>query len=106
MKHTRITIWAKLFEDTLYISGIYGIFICSGAVSSNTKRNTQFPSYISWLGALYESFMRLPWWLRGKESACQRRRLVQSLGQEDPLEKKMAAHSIILVWETPWTEDI
>ena len=26
---------------------------------------------------------------------------VQSLGQEDPLEKEMAAHSSILVWENP-----
>ena len=31
--------------------------------------------------------------------------LVQSLGQEDPLEKKMATHSSILAWEIPWTEE-
>ena len=30
---------------------------------------------------------------------------VQFLGQEDPLEKEMATHSSILVWEIPWTED-
>ena len=30
---------------------------------------------------------------------------VWSLGQEDPLEKEMTAHSSILVWETPWTEE-
>ena len=30
---------------------------------------------------------------------------VQSLGQEDPLEKKMASHSSILAWEIPWTEE-
>ena len=30
---------------------------------------------------------------------------VQSLGQEDPLEKRMATHSSILAWETPWTEE-
>ena len=30
---------------------------------------------------------------------------VQSLGQEDPLEKEMATHSSILAWEIPWTED-
>ena len=30
---------------------------------------------------------------------------VQSLGQEDPLEKGMAIHSSILAWEIPWTED-
>ena len=30
---------------------------------------------------------------------------VRSLGQKDPLEKGMATHSSILVWETPWTEE-
>ena len=30
---------------------------------------------------------------------------VQSLGQEDPLEKEMATHSGILAWEIPWTEE-
>ena len=30
---------------------------------------------------------------------------VQSLGQEDPLEKDMATHSSILVWRIPWTEE-
>ena len=29
---------------------------------------------------------------------------VQSLGQEDPLEKGMATHSSILSWEISWTE--
>ena len=28
---------------------------------------------------------------------------VQSLGQEDPLEKEMATHSSILAWEISWT---
>ena len=30
---------------------------------------------------------------------------VQSLGQEDPLEKKLATHSSILAWRIPWTEE-
>ena len=30
---------------------------------------------------------------------------VQSLGQEGPLEEKMATHSSILAWKTPWTEE-
>ena len=30
---------------------------------------------------------------------------VQSLGQEDPLEKEMAPHSNILAWKIPWTEE-
>ena len=31
--------------------------------------------------------------------------LVQFLGQEDPLEEKVATHSSILAWESPWTEE-
>ena len=28
---------------------------------------------------------------------------IQSLGQEDPPEKKMVTHSSVLGWEIPWT---
>ena len=31
---------------------------------------------------------------------------VQSLDQEDPLEKEMASHSSVLAWEIPWTEEL
>ena len=31
---------------------------------------------------------------------------VQSLDQEDSLEKKMAIHSSILAWIIPWTEEL
>ena len=31
---------------------------------------------------------------------------VLSLGQEDPLEKGMVAHSSILAWEISWTEEL
>ena len=45
----------------------------------------------------------------GKELSCQCRRhkerQVRSLGQEDPLEKEMAAHPSILAWRLPWTEE-
>ena len=30
---------------------------------------------------------------------------VRSLGQEDPLEKRMVTHSSIPTWEIPWTEE-
>ena len=50
-------------------------------------------------------FHQLPWWLSGKESACQCRRcrFHPKVGKT-PLEKEMATHSRILVWEMPWTE--
>ena len=31
---------------------------------------------------------------------------IQSLDQEDPLEKEMATHSSILAWRIPWTEKL
>ena len=31
---------------------------------------------------------------------------IQSLGQEDPLEKEMATHSSILAWKIPLTESL
>ena len=46
----------------------------------------------------------LPRGLSGKESVCNERRF-PSLGQEDPLEKEMAAQSSILAWKIPWTEE-
>ena len=30
---------------------------------------------------------------------------IQSLGEEDPLDKGMATHSSILAWSIPWTEE-
>ena len=46
----------------------------------------------------------LPRWLSDKESTVNAGNEVQSLGQEDPLEKGMATHSNILTWEVTWTE--
>ena len=51
-------------------------------------------------------YMGLPWWLSGRESACQCRRLkFNPWVGKDPLEKEMATHSSILAWEIPWTEE-
>ena len=38
-------------------------------------------------------------------SAGDARDKILSLGQEDPLEKRMETHSSILAWRIPWTED-
>ena len=40
-----------------------------------------------------------------KNSLPSRRPEFNDLGQEDPLEKEMATHSSILVWEIPWAEE-
>ena len=39
-----------------------------------------------------------------KASACNAETIVQSLGQEDTLEKEMATHSSTPAWRIPWTE--
>ena len=43
--------------------------------------------------------------LDGKESACSEGDPGLIPGWKDPLEKGMAAHSSILVWKIPWTEE-
>ena len=40
----------------------------------------------------------------GKNLPAMQETQIQSLGQEDPLEKGMATHSSILAWKIPWTE--
>ena len=61
-------------------------------------------SYLLCLGVY--SIKGLPWWLSGKESACQCRRLGFSPGVgKTPWEKEMATHSSILAWEIPWREE-
>ena len=49
------------------------------------------------------TLLGLPWWLSGKESACNAGDLVRSVGPKGPLEKVMATHSSILSWRIPWT---
>ena len=40
-----------------------------------------------------------------KHLSTMRETWVQSLGQEDPLEKEMAIHSSTIAWKVPWTEE-
>ena len=40
-----------------------------------------------------------------KDQPAAQKTRVQSLGQENPLEKGTATHSSILAWRMPWTEE-
>ena len=52
-----------------------------------------------------QSVWWIPWWLRRWRTLLQcRETWVQSLSQEDPLEKGMTTHSSILACRIPWTE--
>ena len=51
----------------------------------------------------YRHYKGLPWWLSGKESACNADMgLIPRL--EDPLQEGMETHSSFLAWRIPWTE--
>ena len=52
-----------------------------------------------------EHVSRLPGGSVVKNQPAMQKMQVQSLGQEDPLEKETATHSSILAWEIPWTEE-
>ena len=52
-----------------------------------------------------KTFLGFPKGSAGKESAWNTGDVVQSLGQEDPLERGMATHSSILAWAIPGTEE-
>ena len=55
------------------------------------------PSYIKYGASLVAQMVkRLP---------AMRETRVRFLGQEDPLEKEMAIHSITLAWKISWTEE-
>ena len=71
----------------------------------------------AWWAAIYEvaqnrtrltrlsSRSSFPYNSVSKSSACNGGDLVQSLSQEDPLEKETATHSSILAWRILWTEE-
>ena len=44
-------------------------------------------------------------YIYGSDGSAMLETQVQSLGQEDPLEKEMATHSSTLAWKIPWTEE-
>ena len=47
----------------------------------------------------------LPWWLSGKEAACDAGDMGSISGSERSLDKELATLSSILAWEIPWTEE-
>ena len=63
------------------------------SVKHMTERLTHMPK---WVSLMVQMIKNLP--------AVQETR-VQSLGQEDPLEKGMATHPCILAWRIPWAEE-
>ena len=64
-------------------------------VAQSQTRLSDFTHLLPWAFLVAQRLKRLP---------PMRETWVQSLGQEDPLEKEMATHSSILAWRIPWME--
>ena len=62
------------------------IFICSDILLQNFWETSLVAQMVKRLPAMRETW-------------------VQSLGQEDPLEKEMATHSSTLAWKIPWMDE-
>ena len=67
-----------------------------------------FPLPLSLSSLFSITYLGLPQWLSGKESACNAgdkgdTGLIPGSGRS--LQEEMAAHSSILAWRTPWTEE-
>ena len=71
----------------------------SGSISGSgrsTGEGISYPLQYSWASLVAQLVKNPP---------AMQETWVQSLGQEDPLEKKMAIHSSVLIWIIPWTEE-
>ena len=62
----------------------------------STGEGISYPLQYSWAFLVAQLVKNLP---------AVRETWVQSLGQEDPLEKEMTTRSRILAWRIPWTEE-
>ena len=63
--------------------------------------------YSIWLKAFSAAFWPSPMaqWVKNLPAMQETRMCIQCLGREVPLEEEMAAHSSILAWKIPWTEE-
>ena len=104
--NTVICLKIVLFRDVPYNSLkihvlIFVLATLSFSLERETNREEEGPNHCSQVifseaSLLAQSVKNLP---------ALQETWVQSLGQEDPLEKEVVKHSSILAWEIPWTEE-
>ena len=82
-------------------SSSHALLICICLQNFPSHKDT---SYIG-LGPTLLDYGGFPCGLAVKNPPALQEPRVQSLVQEDPLEKDMAMHSSILAWRIPWTEE-
>ena len=67
-----------------------------GGLQSRGYKESDTTEELTWTSLVVQMAKRLP---------IVRETWVQSLGQEDPLEKEMATHSSIFAWKITWMEE-
>ena len=60
---------------------------------------------IFWYICVHYQASLVAWMVKNLHLPARQETRVQSLGQEDALEKGKATHSSILAWRIPWTEE-
>ena len=95
--------WVRSFDDEYLGNSAGKEFACNagdpGSIpgsGSSSGEGRGYPVQYSWASLVAQMVKNLP---------AMQGTWVQSLGQEDPLEKGMATLSSILAWEIPWTEE-
>ena len=83
------------YFSNLYIKAV-AYFPTQKASSAFRKWKIQFLPHPAGASLMVQKVKSLP---------AVRETQVQSLGEEDPLEKRMATHPSILAWSIPWTEE-
>ena len=72
-----------------------GLCCCAWVFSSCISQASHCSGF-SWASLVAQTVKNLP---------AMQETQVQSLGQEDPLEKGMTIHSSVLAWRIPWIEE-
>ena len=82
------------------------VMVLSGELTLHLLPETQVDTNFLHHNLFRINSLSLSWWLKTvKNLPPKQEAWVWSLGQEDPLEKRMAAHSSICAWRIPWTEE-
>ena len=91
----RMIVLFLIFKGICILSSIVAVSLC---IHTNSARGFPFLHTLSsiWASLVAQMVKNLPAMWETQ---------VQSLGQEDPLDKEMATHSSILAWRIPWTEE-
>ena len=91
-----------------------GITLCGSQLPApGPPSHSCGPRHTPWPHCFPRATFPFSWRVAHVSQVAQRQRIglkmeetwVPSLGGEDPLEEEMTAHSSILAWKTPWTEE-